>query len=142
MIYEITSHNMLVTHFMYVYPSGQLKPEDLNEVREALYEASAKWYDIGVGLKLSVGTLNIIRADSSHVSDCLRDMCNRWLRRIDPHPSWNALIRVLESPPVGEGHLAQQLRNKYYQVGEEMISHNNPTPVSSSPGAPPTSQGN
>ena len=141
---DLSNHHniMLVTHFMYVYPSGHLTPEDLNEVRGALHEASAKWYDIGVGLKLSVGTLNIIRADFPHVADCLREMCSHWLRHIDPHPSWKALIGVLESPPVGEGHLAQQLRDNYCRVGEEMISHNNPTPVSSSPGAPPTSQGN
>ena len=107
---------------MYVYSSGHLTPEDLNEVRGALYEASAKWYDIGVGLKLSVGTLNIITADFPHVADCLREMCSHWLGCIDPHPSWNALIRVLESPPVGQGHLAQQLRDKYCRVGEEMTT--------------------
>jgi len=127
---------------MYNTPSGQLTLGDLNEVLGALHEASAKWFNIGLGLKLSVGTLDIVSADFRYVVDCLREMCSHWLRRIDPHPSWNALIRVLESPLVGERHLAQQLRDKYCRVGEEMISHNNPTPVSSSPGAPPTSQGN
>ena len=124
---------------MYVYaPSGQLTLEDLSEVRGALYQARAKWYHIGVELKLSVGTLDAIRSEFSCTIDCLTEMCNHWLKRIDPHPSWVALTNVLESPVVGEGHLAQQLRGKYCR---EMITHVYPTPKPSLPGAPPTSQG-
>ena len=132
---------MTFTHSMFVYPSGQLTPEDVNELREALYEASAKWYDIGVGLQLSTGKLDTIRADFLHVADCLREMCSHWLRRINPRPSWEALTVVLESPPVGEGHLARQLRDKYCRGRKETIPHIYPTPGPSLPCATPTSQG-
>ena len=115
--------------------------EDLSEVRGALFEARAKWYDIGIELKLSLGTLNTIRDGFPQAADCLRDMCINWLKRIDPSPSWTALAKALESPPVGEGHLAQQLRDKYCRGREEMITHVHPTPEPSPPGAPPTSQG-
>ena len=96
-----------------------------------MYEARAKWYHIGVELKLSVGTLDAIRSEFSGTIDCLTEICNHWLKRIDPHPSWVALTKILESPVVGEGRLAQQLRDKYCR---EMITH----PL---PGTPPTSQG-
>ena len=122
-------------------PSGQLTLDDLSEVRGALYQVCAKWYDIGIELKLSVGTLNAIREDLPRVADCLRETCTHWLKRIDPRPSWEALTKALESPPVGEGHLAQQLRDKYCRGGEEAIPHVNPTTGPSPPGAPPTSQG-
>ena len=101
-----------------------------------MYEARAKWYDIGIELKLSIGTLNTIREDFPQAADCLREICIHWLKRTDPRPSWTALSVVLESPPVGEGHLAQQLRGKYCQGGEEAKPHTYSTPVSL-----PTSQG-
>ena len=115
--------------------------EDLSEVRGALYEYRAKWYDIGIELKLSIGTLNTIKEDFPQAAECLREMCIHWLKRIDPRPSWEALTKALESPPVGEGHLAQQLRDKYCPGREDMIPHIYPTPGPSPPGAPPTSQG-
>ena len=132
-----TIHYMLTVACI---PSGQLTLEDLSEVRGALYEARAKWYDIGIELRLSIGTLNTIREDFPQAADCLREICIHWLKRTDPRPSWTALSVVLESPPVGEGHLAQRLRAKYCR-GEEVTLHVSPTPVSSPPGAPPTSQG-
>jgi len=93
--------------------------EDISEVRGTLYEARAKWHDIGIELKLSVGTLNAIREDFPLAADCLKEMCINWLKRINPSPSWAALAKALESPPVGEGHLAQQLRDKYCRGREE-----------------------
>ena len=68
-------------------------------------------------------------------------MCSQWLRRINPCPSWTALTQALERPPVGEGHLAQQLRDKFCQGGEEIAPHIYLTPVSSPSGITPTSQG-
>ena len=110
-------------------------------MRGALYEARSKWYHIGIELKLSVGTLNAIRSEYSDKNDCLTEMCSHWLKRAHPHPSWVALTEALERPPVGEGHLAQQLRDKYCRVGEEVIPHVYTTPISSPPAASPTSQG-
>ena len=106
-----------------------------------MYEARAKWYNIGIELKLSIGTLDTIREDFTCAADCLREMCIPWLKRTDPRPSWKALTEALKSPPVGERHLAQQLRDKYCRAGEEMILHIYSTSQSSLPGAPPNSQG-
>ena len=122
-------------------PSGQLTLEDLSEVRGALYEARAKWYDIGIELKLSIGTLKTIKEDFPQAAECLREICIHWLKRIGPRPSWEALTKALESPPVGEGDLAQQLRNKYCPGREDTSSHVYPTPGPSPPSAPPSSQG-
>ena len=139
-----TMHFALTLHantLLVLIPSGQLTLDDLSEVRGALYEARAKWYHIGVELKLSVGTLNAIRSEFTDKNGCNTEMCSHWLRRIDPHPSWEALTKALESLPVGEGHLAQQLRDKYCPGREETIPHVYSTPGPSPPGAPPTSQG-
>ena len=107
----------------------------------ALFEARTKWYVIGIELKLSLGTLNIIREDFPRAPDCLREMCIDWLKRIDPSPSWEALDKALESSVVEEGHLAQQLRDNYCQVRKDITSHVDPTPRLSPLGASFTSQG-
>ena len=130
----------LYIHFTCI-PIGQLTLEDLTEVRGALYEARTKWYHIGLELKLSVGTLNAIRSEFSDKNDCLTEMCSHWLRRINPHPTWEALTLAIKSPPVGEGHLAQQLRDKYCRGREDLTSYVNPTPGLSPLGAPFTLQG-
>ena len=43
----------------------------------------------------------------------LLEMLTVWLKRTNPPPTWNILTEALESPPVGENLLAQQLRDKY-----------------------------
>lgn len=47
------------------------------------------------------------------MSERLLEMLTVWLRCTNPLPTWNILIEALESPPVGERLLAQQLRDKY-----------------------------
>ena len=106
-----------------------------------MYDVRTKWYDIGIELKLSTGTLDVIKADFFQAADCLMEMCIIWLKRIDPRPSWAALTKALESPHVGEGHLAQQLRDKYCQVRKDITSHIGPTPGLSPLGAPFSLQG-
>ena len=131
-----------ITQIIHIlYPSGKLTFGNLSEVRGALYEAEAKWYHIGVELELSVGILNAIRSEFTDNNDCITEMCYHWLQRVDPRPSWEALTKALESPPVGEGHLAQQLRDKYCRGREETITHIYPKPESTPPGAPSISQG-
>ena len=75
------------------------------------------------------------------MSECLLEMLATWLKRTNPPPTWEGLAKALESPAVGEGHLAQQLRDKYCQGGEEAIPHIYSTSGPSLPGAVATSQG-
>lgn len=90
-----------------------ITPSDVKEVRGAIYEARAKWYDTGIELG-TIGTLDAIKESCPNdAGDCLTQMCKIWLKGINPPPSWAALASALESPPVGEEYLAQQLKNKY-----------------------------
>jgi len=95
-----------------------------------------------VQLQVPIGILKSIESDYPKVSDRLLEMLTTWLERTNPPHIWEALAEALESSPVGERTLAQQLRDKYCQGGEEVIQHVHPTPGPSLPGAPPTSQGN
>ena len=86
---------------------------DLRDVQEEVFDARAKWYDIGVNLEVPVGTLNSIRAQYHDPQDCLREMLMVWLKTIDPQPTWKALVNALRSRVVGEAKLADELEAKW-----------------------------
>ena len=86
---------------------------DLSCVREELLDVSTKWFDIGLKLKLSVGTLECVRDQYRDPFTSLREMLLHWLKTVDPPPTWEGLACVLESRTVGEPRLAEQLRTKY-----------------------------
>lgn len=76
------------------------------------------------------------------MSDCLLEMLNSCLKRINPPLTQEALAKALESPPLAERILAQQLRGKYCQGKEEKITHISATSGPSPPGHLPATQGN
>ena len=101
--------------------------EDLKSLHSELHLVSDEWFSIGVQLQVPIGTLRCIRSDIHTVADCLLEMLTVWLKQINPPPTWNNLIKALESPPVGEGLLAQQLRDKYCPSTEEGTPDGSPT---------------
>ena len=100
---------------------------DLKFLHSELYPLSDKWYPLGVQLQVPIGTLRCIKKEHFLMTDCLLEMLIAWLKCTDPPPSGIVLIEALESPPVGERLLAQQLRAKYCSIGEEGLSSNDPT---------------
>lgn len=91
----------------------------MKNARSALYPVRAKWRDIGIELEIDIGTLDSIeRSCHFQDSDCLTRMLDYWLKQTDPPPSWDTIVEALESGPVGEGHLAEQVKQKYCTVLE------------------------
>lgn len=86
-----------------------LSPDDLVTVLTALLDVSADWYNIGLALGLTPGTLDAIKAPGKEHKDCLRDMLNTWLRSSSLNCSWEGLRQALRSPIVGQGWLADRL---------------------------------
>ena len=52
----------------------------------------------------------------------LLEMLTEWLKCTDSPHTWIVLAEALESPSVGEKHLAKELRDKYCSIQEE-LSH-------------------
>ena len=98
---------------VYIYPATSLGVSDLSRVREELLDVSHKWFDIGLKLKLSVGTLECVRDQYPNPSTALREMLHLWLKKVDPPPTWEGLACALESRTVREPQLSEQLRTKY-----------------------------
>ena len=55
----MTSHSQLA--------GQQLSDKDLLNIMEELVDVRAKWYNIGLGLGVSVGTLNSIETEHSNM---------------------------------------------------------------------------
>ena len=89
--------------------------DDLVCVMEEILDVSADWYDLGLQLKLSIGTLKSIRAEFSAPKHQLRETLNAWLTTGD-NPSWKTLIDALRSRMVGASQLATVLETKYCPV--------------------------
>ena len=87
-----------------------LTVDDLAEVQRKVWEGRAKWYNIGLELGLTVGTLDAIQLTNKHdVDECFRAMLKEWLRKSEPFPTWSNLAKALRAPPVGLEQLAEQL---------------------------------
>ena len=91
----------------------QLSVDDVQVVREELNDVRAKWYDIGMQLRVSVGTLDAIKTQYSGPSDCLRETLITWLKSYPPHSTWRKVVEALKSSIVGEARLAANLEQKY-----------------------------
>ena len=79
---------------------------DLPEVFTSVFDARAKWQDLGLVLKIDAASLDAIEMDNPrNVQGCLRCLLKIWLRRAQPKPSWEALAEALRSPLVDEEHL-------------------------------------
>ena len=98
---------------LYLSLSDCLSIGDLAVVREAAWEARNEWYDIGLGLGVSADDLDEIKEDNlRNCKACFRDMLKVWLRRSQPSPSWKELVKVLRSPVIGYGELADRLQSR------------------------------
>ena len=107
----------------YQLAGQQLSEKDLLNVMEELADVRAKWYNIGLGLGVSVGTLNSINTDHNNTSDCLRATLMKWLNAYSPPPTWNKVVEALRTKTVDEAKLAAHLERMYCS----------PKPVSSVP---------
>ena len=76
-----------------------------------LHEVRAKWYDIGIQLDISTGTLDAIKTQHSKIGICLREMLKYWLSHKSKKATFDALIEALASDPVGENTLAENTRH-------------------------------
>lgn len=75
-----------------------------------MLDASCKWYNLGLELKINPDSLDAIQKENrGNVQDCLRDLLKQWLRRGEPKATWGTLIEALKSPLVGEEHLSSTL---------------------------------
>ena len=116
-------------------PVGQqLTVEDLRVVMKELNDVRAKWYNIGVHLGVSVGTLKAIKEQYlNDPSDCLRETLTAWLK--SSTPMWSNIVDALNVG--GEVRLAADLQHKYCSTQHIAATHQHTPPVPVIPPAQP-----
>ena len=115
---------------------------DLRFLHRELHPVSHKWYSLGIQLQIPIGTLKCIEIENRQLTNCLLEMLTVWLQCTNPPPTLSVLIEALESSPVEERLLAQQLRDKYCPGRERQVTHGYHTQGPPPFGALPASQGN
>ena len=109
---------------------SKLTTIDLGKVRNEVFSAAAKWYDIGLELGVTADYLDTIKKANDDPLDCLRELLRRWLSNVDPQPSREALVAALRIPAVNYPALASEIELKF--CGASIKSTENQTqPVSS-----------
>ena len=101
--------------------------EELNAIR-------AKWYDIGLQLRMSVGRLDAIKEQYDDPSHCLSETLKTWLKTSPSLPTWKNIVYVLRSGTIGEVRLAIDLEQKYCSTQDSSVAttHHHALPATSS----------
>ena len=74
--------------------------------------ACSKWKFFGVMLKFPLSSLEAIAIECNQKpKDCLIEVLECWLKRMNPLPSWSMLIEALQI--VGEEAIAFELKKKH-----------------------------
>ena len=115
-------------------PTGQqLTVDNLRVLTKELHNVRAKWYNIGVQLGVSVGTLKAIEKQYYDPTDCLRETLTTWLK--SSNSTWSNIVDALNV--VGEVRLAADLQHKYCSQQDMGATHRHTPLVSATPPAQP-----
>ena len=85
---------------------------DLATVLSELFPCRAKCYDLGIQLRVDLGSLDSIKVQYTDPRDQLREVIKTWLTT-SKNPTWEVIVEALKSPIVEEGRLAMDLQQKY-----------------------------
>ena len=86
---------------------------DLGTVYDAVLDARVKWYYIGLELKVNPRDLDSIKSlYRDNPEDCLRETLKKFLSQTNPRATWNRLADALDARSIGEGQLAEEVRDR------------------------------
>ena len=89
-----------------------LNIDDLGTVWEALFGIRSKAYNIGLTLKVPVGTLDAIKMEFSDPLNQLREILKAWLK-MATQQKWQAIVDMLRSRTIDEPTLASDIEANY-----------------------------
>ncbi len=107
---------MSVRAFMYPSLPGYLTRHALFTIMAELKPIRSQWYNLGLGLKVSLGDLDAIDSRIKEPFDGLREVLKLWLGQDSPQPTWQAIVDVLCNPVIDKKTLAAQLEEKYCRL--------------------------
>ena len=93
----------------------ELKEDDLGNIQDKIWDARAKWYNIGLGLRLLPADLEVIDKEGD-IEAKFRNMLLKWLRG-GKDCTWEALCKALSAPSVSHSVLATAILQQYEAGG-------------------------
>ena len=87
----------------------ELKVKDLSVVQNKLWDARSKWRYIGLDLGILASDLEVIKKDGDDTDEKFHSMLLKWLCE-GKNCTWEALIKALSSPSVGQTTLARSIQ--------------------------------
>lgn len=94
---------------------------DLATVFNDTFPCRAKWYNVGIQLRVDVSTLDCIKVQYNDPGDQLREVVKTWLMT-SKNSTWGAMIAALKSPVIDEALLATDLQQKYCCRGQPPVN--------------------
>ena len=89
-----------------------LNTEDLGVIYDELFDIRVKSYNLGLQLKVPVGTLDSITKQYPDHSDQLRETLKAWLK-MAAQQKWQTIVEILRSRTISELKLASDIQIKY-----------------------------
>ena len=91
-----------------------LTVNDLATVQRKVWEGRPKWYNLGLELGLTPGTLDSIKQTNHYDTDeCFKATLKEWLSKPELDRSWSKLAKSLNEKTVGFGYLAEEIYLEY-----------------------------
>ena len=107
----------------------QLTIGNLKTVKKAVWSARTKWKVIGLELDIIQTDLDAIEvAYRTDIERCFIEMLALWLKKVDPPPTWTAMVAALQDPTIGEGELAKELESKFVHPDSNDATDAGPAP--------------
>lgn len=91
--------------------------DDIPKLKDLVIELNdiaTVWQNLGIQLGLTAQELQLIaKTNPFDIKAQLRLMLVEWLKKVNPRPSWKALIDALRTAPIKQHQLADMLEKKY-----------------------------
>ena len=102
-----------------------LSLNDLGLVQRKLWETRAKWYNVGLGLKIMATDLEAIQQEcGENIEKCFTKMLYKWLckSRAEHRCTWKTIVNMLKTNVISCEGLANKIENEMIIVEDRNSS--------------------
>ena len=106
-------------------PPSESDSPTMDQLMTKLIEVSSKWELVGIQLLVPDWKLGIIKRENrGQCKECLMKVLEYWRKHAGTkNPfSWETIINVLQSRPIGNIRLAEDIEQKYTSVKKQLVS--------------------
>ena len=107
---------LTIIHHCIIHLHAVLTQHHLECLLEDTYDAHHQWFNIGLGLGLTILSLNTLREKYCQEENRYREVLKEWIRQ---GATVKKLVHVLESNDVKQNEIARRLKWKYAKKHEK-----------------------